>query len=144
MRQYDRSRISLVAASAVLLAAVLGVRYGLLEAGAFPLDCSGALGEGVGARCATKWLLVQSFLDQRLGWLSLVCGVAAFVLRHRPLAWGGWFSGLAGLVLYSFDPSAVGALLSLLVLARGGRQGRCGKEKAGDEPDGGLRVQRLG
>lgn len=144
MRQYDRSRISLGAASAVLLATVLGVRYGLLEAGAFPLDCDESVAEGLGAWCTTKWLLVQSFLDQRLGWLSLACGIAAFVLRHRPLAWVGWFSGLAGLVLYSFDPSAVGALLSLLVLARGGPQRRRGEEEAGDEPDRGLRVQRLG
>lgn len=144
MRQYDRSRISLLVASAVLLAAVLGVRYGLLEAGAFPLDCGGSLAEGLGAWCAAKWLLVQSFVHQRLGWLSLACGVAAFVLRHRPLAWGGWLSGLAGLVLYSFDPAAVGALLSLLVLARSGPQRRCGEEEAGDEPDGRLRVQRLG
>ncbi|WP_241762757.1 hypothetical protein [Aromatoleum aromaticum] len=144
MRQYDRSRISLVVASVVLLAAVFGLRYGLLEAGAFPLDCGESLAEGLGPWCATKWLLVQSFLDQRLGWLSFACGVAAFVLRYRPLAWGGWFGGLAGLVLYSFDPSAVGALLSLLVLARSGPQRRRGEEEASEEPDRGLRVQRLG
>lgn len=127
-----------------MLAVALALRYGALEAGMFPLDCGDAAAADSAALCAGKWLLVQSFIHERLGWLSLVLGVAAFASRLRSLAWGGWVSGVAGLVLYSFDPAAVGALLSLLVLARPAPQGRGGKEQAGQEPGDGLGVGRLG
>lgn len=105
-------------AGALALAAVLAVRFGLLEAGYFPLDCTAEAAQGHEVRCAVKYVLVQTFILQRLGWVSLALGAAAFFLRGRALAWGGWLSGLAGLVLYNFDLAAVGALLSLLVLAR--------------------------
>jgi len=127
-----------------MLAAVLGIRYGLLEAGAFPLDCGNPLVAGVGSSCAAKWILVQSFVQQRLGWLSLACGIAAFASRHRRLALVGWFAGLAGLILYSFDPAAVGALLSLLVLVRAPAQRRRCEDEAGEQPGDRLGVGRLG
>lgn len=129
---------------ALVVAAVLGIRYGLLEAGAFPLDCSAALADVADARCAARWLLIESFLHQRLGWLSLGCGIASSLLRWRTLALAGWYSGLAGLVLYSFDPAAPGTLLSLLVLARGAPQHRRRQHEAGDEPGERLRVGGLG
>ena len=50
--------------------AALWLRHGVLEAGLLPRDCGGSLAEGVDGLCAVKWLLVQSFIDQRLGWLS--------------------------------------------------------------------------
>lgn len=119
----------------VVLAATLGIRYGLLENGLLPRDCSASGASALA--CGFKWGLVQSFLDQRLGWASLVFGAAAFALAARRLAWIGWVLGLAGLVLYSFDPAAAGALLALLVLARpvagqgrdedGQREGKAGQ-----------------
>ncbi|MDT3670276.1 MAG: hypothetical protein ROZ37_08065 [Aromatoleum sp.] len=127
-----------------VLAAALLLRYAALEAGVFPLDCAGAAADGIGGLCAAKWLLVQSFLHQRLGWLSFVLGLAAFATRRRGLAWAGWGSGIAGLVLYSFDPAAIGALLSLLVLARAASQRRRGEEQPGEEPRDGLGVGGLG
>jgi hypothetical protein len=139
-----RATVTLIAVSAAVLATAFGIRYGLLEAGVFPIDCGGALAEGLAGWCAAKWLVVQSFMQERLGWLSLVLGVAAFVLRRRTLAWGGWLTGLTGLVLYSFDPAAVGALLSLLVLARNGSQHRRGEDEPGGEPADRLRVGGLG
>ncbi len=127
----------------VVLAAVLGIRYGLLEAGVLPRDCS--------AESASLWLcgfktaLVQSFLHQRLGWFALACGALAFALSCRRLAWWGWLAGIAGLVLYSYDYAAVGALLALLVLGRprDGAQHGQGKAEAGQQPADGLRVGRL-
>lgn len=119
-----------IAASAMLvLAAVLGIRYGLFENGVLPRDCTTA--DAPLAACAFKNALVQIFLHQRLGWFSLVCGLLAFASGERRLAWAGWVSGLAGLVLYSYDPAAVGALTSLLVLARPGQQHRKGQTQAG-------------
>ena len=134
----------MIGASAVVLAAVLGIRYGLLEAGRLPTDCGGSLAEGVAGWCGVKWLVIQSFLQQRLGWVSFACGVLAFTTRRRWAAWAGWLTGLGGLVLYSFDLAAIGALLSLLVLARDAAQRRGGKDEAGDEPADRLGIGRLG
>lgn len=137
------SAAKLFAVGAAVLGLVLGLRYGALEAGIFPSNCGATLGESVSGVCVAKWLLIQTFMQQRLGWLSLVLGLAAFALNRRPLAWGGWVSGLAGLVLYSFDLSAVGAVLSLIVLARGTQiWGR--EQEASNEPGDSLRVGRLG
>ncbi|WP_332671775.1 hypothetical protein [Aromatoleum sp.] len=132
------------AVGAAVLAAALVLRYGALEAGVFPLDCGGVSADGFDGLCAAKWLLVESFLHERLGWLSLVLGLAAFMTRRRGFAWGGWVGGIAGLVLYSFNPAAVGALLSLLVLARAASERRRGEEQTGEQPRDGLRVGRLG
>ena len=135
---------AIAAVGAAVLAAALLLRYGALEAGVFPLDCAGVSADGIGGLCAAKWLLVQSFLHERLGWLSLVLGLAAFATRRRGLAWAGWVSGIAGLVLYSFDPAAVGALLSLLVLARAASQRGRGEKQPGEQPRDGLGVGGLG
>lgn len=127
--------------SSIVLVAVLLLRYAVREAGLFPAECAPHFADGLEGWCLAKWLLVQVFVQQRLGWTSLILGVAAFVSRRQPVAWGGWLSGIAGLVLYSFDYAAVGAMLSLLVLAHGGAQARAGEEQSGREPGDGLRVE---
>lgn len=135
-------------AAIVVLALIVGggalaIRYGLLENGVLPRDCTVA--EAPAALCAFKTTLVQGFLHQRVGWVSLICGLLAFVLGSRRFAWAGWASGLAGLVFYSYDPAAVGALLALLVLARprAEHDGQ-GERDSGEQPADGLRVRRLG
>jgi hypothetical protein len=143
LKEYGVAQV-LIGASAALLAGVLGIRYGLLESGLLPTDCGGSLDEGVAGWCGLKWLVVQSFIQQRLGWVSFACGLLAFASRRRAVAWGGWLTGLGGLVLYNFDLAAVGALLSLLVLAREAAQRGDGENEAGDEPADRLRVGRLG
>lgn len=104
--------------SAVVLAIALWLRYGLFEAGVFPTSCGISLADGLQGMCLAKWALLQTFAQERLGWLSLLAGLAAFALRVKPLAWAGWFAGIAGLVLYSYNFAAVGLLLSLLVIVR--------------------------
>lgn len=144
LQKYGSAK-KLIAASGVVLGIALWLRYGVLEAGVLPGNCGIPFGDGFYGWCAAKWLLVESFLHQRLGWLSLVLGAMAFALRRRSLAWGGWISGLAGLILYNFDFAAVGALLALLVLVRKrAPQGRSGQQESGNKPGNGLRVGRLG
>lgn len=117
-----------IVAGTALLVVVLGVRYGLLENGVLPRDC--LVPGSPEIACAFKTALVQSFLHQRLGWAALLFGVLAFVTGGRKAAWAGWLAGLAGLVLYSYEPAAVAAMLSLLVLARPHRDQRDGDGKA--------------
>lgn len=126
----------------VLVFALVG-RYGLMESGWLPAECGGSLAEGVQGWCGAKWALIQSFVHQRLGWVSLVAGVLAFVTRSRLLALCGWLIGIAGLVLYSFDYAAVGAVLSLLVLARHLAQEGNGNQQSHREPSERLGVERL-
>lgn len=109
-------------ASAAGLGVLLGLRYGIIEAGRLPLACGGVWEAGQSAVCMAKWALINLFIDQRVGLLSLGCGGLALLLNNRPLALIGWAAGLAGLVLYSFDPVAVGALTALLTIVRTWRQ----------------------
>jgi hypothetical protein len=143
LQKHSGAQIGLIVLSGLVLAAGLGIRYGWLESGFLPLDCGGSVAEGLSAWCGVKWLVVQSFLHQRLGWISLACGVAAFVSRRRGLGWIGWLTGLAGLVLYNFELAAVGAMLSLLLLVRGAAQGRRGEDKPGQQPGDGLGIGGL-
>lgn len=128
-------------AGLVLAAFALWLRHGVLEAGLLPRDCTAA--DAPTLACLFKQTFVQSFLDQRIGWASLVAGVLAFVRGNRRLAWAGWLCGVAGLVLYSYDPAAVGALLALLVLVRPHQQHGQGQGEAGEQPGDRLGVGRL-
>ena len=129
-------------AGLVLAAIALWFRHGLLEAGLLPRDCT--LADAPWAACVFKDALVQTFLHQRVGWVSLVAGVLAFALPCCRLAWVGWLTGVAGLVLYSYDPAAVGGLLALLVLVGTDEQGRQGEGEPDQQPGDGLRVRGLG
>ena len=125
-----------------LLALVaLWLRYRVIEAGVLASACSD--GTSGGPACLARDLLVQGFQHQRVGWLSLAAGVASFLAGWRAVAWLAWLSGLVGLILYSYDPAAVGTLLGLIVLMRPHqehRQGQCG---AGQRPGDGLGVGRF-
>lgn len=128
---------------AALLVALLGLRYGVIEAGLLPRDCSGGADAAPAWQCSLTWSLVQLFHEHRVGWFSLATGALGFVLSCRKLAWAGWLSGIGGLVLYSFDPAAVGALLSLFVLVRPRPQHGQGEGEADQQPADGLRIGRL-
>ena len=117
-----------------MLAASLGFRYGLLEAHRLPVDCAG---DWNGA-CLLKNVMVQIFAANRLGIAALVVGASAFALQSRVTAWVGWLLGLAGLVLYCADDSAVGAVLALMVLVGCRSKRRKGEEESDQHPgDGG-------
>lgn len=131
--------MAIVAVGAAALGVALGLRFGLLEAGRLPVDCTA----GVGWPCLVKTALVWSFLGNKLGWLALASGVLAFFTGYRPLAWLGWASGLLGLVLYCFDASAVGALSALLALVRNAKAGAGGQQEAAQPPGDGLGIGRL-
>ena len=133
---------AIIVSAIVVLGAAFAVRHGLLESGVLPRDCS--LAEAHRGLCVFKTVLVESFLQQRVGWFSLACGLCAFALGCRRLAWAGWLSGLAGLVFYSYDPAAVGGLLSLFELARPRKQHGQGEHQTGEQPGDGLRVRGLG
>ena len=68
--------------------------------------------------CAARTALVMSFRFEEIGWAAFAAGVAATFVRRAWLGQLALAAGLAGLVLYSYEPAVVGALLGLLVIFR--------------------------
>jgi hypothetical protein len=109
-----------VGLAAVLLACVgaaaFGARFGLVEPAGPSARCDAApWGDAV---CTLRSLVVQAFVDQRIGHLAWVAGALALALRSTALAGIGLAAGAAGLVLYSAGPAAPGLLLAALALLR--------------------------
>ena len=108
--------------SLAMLLLVFALRYGIIEAGRLPAHCDGARARSL--VCGAKWLLIESFQHQRLGWLALVLALVAFTFESRRTALAAWLVALAGLVLYNYDHAGVAAMMSLLVWVRApGRKG---------------------
>lgn len=99
------------------------VRYLVVEPAWIAHACDPAPWSGW---CAARSVLIRSFSTQALGWLSLAAGGAALLVWRSQaagratdaLAQVALAAGAAGLVLYCFEPSAVGALLGALALNR--------------------------
>ena len=68
--------------------------------------------------CAGRTALIMSFRFGEIGWAALAAGVVATVVRAAWLGQAALSLGLAGLVLYSYEPAVVGALLGVLVMFR--------------------------
>ena len=68
--------------------------------------------------CAARTALILTFRSQEIGWAALAAGVAATFWRRRWLGQVALALGLTGLVLYSYEPAVIGALLGALVLFR--------------------------
>lgn len=103
----------------LLILAVLGfslwARYSLVERNELAFFCEGG---GGGWLCSLRWLIVQSFNTYGLGYFGLFLGVLATVTRSQGVGLMAGMVGMAGLVLYTWDYSALGFLLGVLVLAR--------------------------
>lgn len=127
------------AATPAIAAATLGVllawlaRHGLVEPADLTARCDAARWDG--AACVLRTLVVQSFIDQRIAWVSVAAGLLANTLAHvrahkirwsasaRACAWVGLASGAAGLVLYSAGVAAAGFLMSALACVDAGASG---------------------
>jgi hypothetical protein len=101
--------------AAVVVACAFALRRFAIEPAAIAHACDPSPWSGA---CAARSALILTFVDQEIGWIALAAGVVATLLRSRRVASLALACGGAGLVLYSYEPAAVGALLGLLVLAR--------------------------
>lgn len=69
--------------------------------------------------CAPRTVLLWlTFGTQALGWIALGAGVVAMATRWRLPIQLALVVGMAGLVLYCFEPAAVGVLLGALASCR--------------------------
>jgi hypothetical protein len=109
-------RIRLLAPAAIVLVLALAFRHGMVEPTSWAFACQPAPWSGW---CPVRTVLLATFRHGELGWFALLVGIAAALLRAPRIASVAVAAGAAGLVLYSYEPAAAGALLGLLVIARG-------------------------
>jgi hypothetical protein len=77
--------------------------------------------------CVPRRALVLTFASNGLGYASLAAGLIATATRGIRMALAAALVGAAGLVLYCYEPSAVGLVLGTLVLARTQRRQQDGR-----------------
>jgi hypothetical protein len=106
--------LKLLLSGLAALGVALWVRYALVEQQGMDLLCAQAADAG----CMVRETAIAIFTQQRLGYFSLAAAMLALMPQLRLLAWAGWVAGIAGLVLYCFEPSAPAVVLALLVLAK--------------------------
>jgi hypothetical protein len=109
-------RIRLLVPAALVLVLALAFRHGMVEPTSWSFACQQAPWSGW---CTVRTLLLATFRHGELGWFALLVGLLALLARSPRIASGALAAGCAGLVLYSYEPAAVGALLGLVVIARG-------------------------
>lgn len=117
---------SAIAAVGLLAAAA---RYGLVEPAAIAHLCDGGSGPWW---CGLRRAVIASFSGYGLGYGALAAGALAVALPRPWIAWTAAALGLAGLILYCFEASAVGFLLGALVLARTGSSLSSGGDMGGE------------
>jgi exo-beta-1,3-glucanase (GH17 family)/cellulose synthase/poly-beta-1,6-N-acetylglucosamine synthase-like glycosyltransferase len=107
-----------VTVTVAAFAVALWVRYGLVEPAGLTAQCDAEPWNNVA--CTVRALVVQGFVDQRIGLAALACGLVVTWSRSLVFATLGLAGGAAGLVLYSPGPAAAGLLLAALVCVRAG------------------------
>ena len=95
--------------------AVLAARYLWIEPAVIGRTCNG---DEIPWWCWLRQGLILTFAFKGLGYAAVVLGVLAVFSRSRRVAIVGVCVSIAGLVLYCFELSAVGLMLSVLTLAR--------------------------
>jgi len=98
-----------------MLALATWARSQLIEQNELGFFCEGG---GQSLACKIRWLLVQSFNHSGFGYFALFLGVLAVLTQSGLVGLGAGLVGMAGLVLYNWDFSALGFLLGVLTLAR--------------------------
>jgi hypothetical protein len=108
--------LGLICATAFALAAA--ARYGLIEPADITARCDGGDSD---IWCTVRAVIIQAFVNQRIGWAALALAVLATVTAWRSIATAALFVACAGLILYTTELCAPAALLAALVFVREGK-----------------------
>jgi hypothetical protein len=128
-----RSVFKVFLIGALSAAAMLAIRYLVIEPDAVAQAC---LAYSVGLQCKLRDAAIYGFSRQLYGPISLAAAVLGAIGALRPFAILAMMTGMAGVVLYDFDLSAVGLLLGALLYLRLNYRGqvRDGKQHAQTAP----------
>jgi hypothetical protein len=99
----------------LVLAAAFAVRFFAIEPSHIGHACDPDPWSGW---CGARTALIMTFRFQEIGWAALAIGIVATVLRRMWLGQLALALGFAGLVLYSYEPAVIGALLGALIIFR--------------------------
>ena len=100
---------------AIALVVALLLRYLVVESTDLALHCDMHRWEGW---CGVRTALVLSFFRQDLGWVALVLSLLAGWRQSLLMTRLSLALAVAGLILYSYEPAAVAALVAAMLLAR--------------------------
>lgn len=100
---------------AIALVVALLLRYLMVENTELALHCDVHRFEGW---CALRTPLVVSFFRQDLGVVALLVALLGCWKQSRLVARWALTLAMAGLILYAYQPAAVAALVSAMLLAR--------------------------
>ena len=123
-----RDAVTALLVFVIALVVAAGLRYRLIE----PADMAHACAADASAAfCWLRGWLVQGFQHQEPGWIAAIAGLIGWILAPRGAISGptsrrlARLSGLLalafaaiGLMLYSFDPAALGLVLGIIALTR--------------------------
>ena len=110
-----RTWLAVLLICSTAIGAATAARHLLVEPAELAARCDAGLAD---AWCALRWWIIETFVQQRIGWFALILALVASVGAWRSLAALALFAACAGLVLYSTELCAPAALLALLVLVR--------------------------
>lgn len=96
-------------------AAFVAIRFYLVEPDEMAMYCVSHYADYL---CRLRTAAINGFSRHLFGEISLAAAVLAAVGALRYFALIALFSGLAGMILYDFQLSALGFLLGMLVFAR--------------------------
>lgn len=91
------------------------IRKGLVEPDVIGSWCSAS---GAPAWCEVRRLVIEGFVRNVYGYVSVLAALLALWRRVEALAWLALVSGLVGCVLYRFEPAGAGLLAAVLILGR--------------------------
>lgn len=100
---------------AVALGLAMLVRYRLIEPATVAQACDAGLQSW---QCTLRFLAIRCFDHQQLAYVALAGSVLALLTRS---GWAAWLTAVVsatGLVWYCFEPSAVGLVIGVLLLAQ--------------------------
>lgn len=116
-----RSVLKVFLIGALSAAALLAIRFLLIEPDEMAREC---LAHSGSLECNLRNAAIYGFSRHLFGPISLVAAVLAAIGALRPFAILAMVAGMAGVVLYDFELSAVGLLLGALLYLRFSRRGQ--------------------
>ena len=113
--------MSVITVCATAFALAVAARHGLVEPADMTAHCDGGAKD---VWCTVRAWTIQSFVDQRIGWVALVLAMLATVTAWRSVATAALFVACIGLILYTIELCAPAVLLALLVFVRTAAEGQ--------------------
>lgn len=120
MNRY-KTVLTVITVCAAAFALAAAARYGLVEPTDMTAQCDGGAKD---VWCNVRAWTIQSFVNQRIGWVALFLAICATATAWRSIAGAALFAACSGLILYTTELCAPAVLLALMVFVRVTEEGQ--------------------